>query len=409
MVQMIFHSGKLLIPGEEHLRDGFEVLVEGDTIREVTEGSIRSIGATRVDLNGMTLMPGLIDMHVHVVSALVNDIANSMAPPSLAALRAAKIMKGMLFRGFTTVRDVGGADLGLAMGVEERLIEGPRLIICGKGLGQTGGHSDSRDRFDGRAHFTGHIGQLGQVCDGVDGIRLAAREQLRAGANFIKIMGNGGVASPADPIHALGFSRDELNAVVEEAENAGTYVAAHLYTDKSIARAVECGVHSLEHCNLIGSETARLAARAGCFAVPTLVTHEALSREGAKYGLPPESIAKIDDVRLGGLASLSTMREAKLPMAFGTDLLGELHWYQMMEFEIRARVLPLHEIVASATTVAAQLCRMEGRVGEIVPGALADMLVVDGNPLQDPTLFKHDGGTLRAILQGGRFVKNELN
>jgi imidazolonepropionase-like amidohydrolase len=409
MSLLLFTGGRFLDPGCDRLVDGIELLVESDRIREVSDKPIASASATRIDLKGRTLMPGLIDMHVHVVSAVVNGVQNAMTPSSLVALRTARTMKAMLMRGFTTVRDLGGADLGLVMAVEEGLIEGPRLIICGKALSQTGGHSDPRDRSETRPLYAGRLGQVGQLCDGVDAVRLAAREQLRAGATFVKIMANGGVASPNDPIHALGFSRDEIKAAVEEAENAGTYVAAHLYTDKAIARAVECGVLSLEHCNLIQPETARKAAAAGCFAVPTLAAYEGLAREGTAFGLRPESAAKIETVRKGGIESLSYMRDAGLPMGYGSDLLGQLQKYQTLEFELRAQVLPLPEVVASATSVAAKLCRMEGEIGALVPGAYADLLVVDGDPTREATLFQNDGRALRAIMRGGQFFKNELH
>jgi imidazolonepropionase-like amidohydrolase len=409
MSQLILAGGRFLAPEHDRLIDGIEVLIEGDRIREVSEKPIASASAQRIDLRGRTLMPGLIDMHVHVVSAVVNGVQNAMTPSSLVALRTARTMKAMLMRGFTTVRDLGGADLGLVMAVEEGLIEGPRLIICGKALSQTGGHSDPRDRSETRPLYAGRLGQVGQLCDGVDAVRLAAREQLRAGATFVKIMANGGVASPNDPIHALGFSRDEIKAAVEEAENAGTYVAAHLYTDKAIARAVECGVLSLEHCNLIQPETAKKAAAAGCFAVPTLAAYEGLAREGTAFGLRPESAAKIETVRKGGMESLSYMRDAGLPMGYGSDLLGQLQKYQTLEFELRAQVLPLPEVLASATSVAAKLCRMEGEIGALVPGAYADLLVVDGDPTRNATLFQNDGRALRAIMRGGEFFKNELH
>ncbi|KRE02213.1 peptidase M38 [Bosea sp. Root381] len=409
MSPMLFTGGRFLDPSQDRLLDGIEVLIEGERVLEVSDRPIKSASATRIELGGRTLMPGLIDMHVHVVSSVVNGVANAMTPSSLVALRARRVMHAMLMRGFTTVRDLGGADLGLVMAVEEGLIDGPRLIICGKALSQTGGHSDPRDRSETRPLYTGRLGQVGQLCDGVDAVRLAAREQLRAGATFVKIMANGGVASPNDPIHALGFSKDEIRAAVEEAENAGTYVSAHLYTDKAIARAVECGVHSLEHCNLIQPETAKKAAAAGAFAVPTLAAYEGLALEGSNFGLRPESAAKIETVRKGGIESLSFMRDAGLPMGYGSDLLGQLQKYQTLEFELRARVLPLQEVVASATSTAAKLCRMEGEIGTLVPGAYADLLVVDGDPLSDPKLFQNEGPALRAIMRGGRFFKNELH
>ncbi|SHJ17909.1 Imidazolonepropionase [Roseomonas rosea] len=410
MTSYIFTNGQFLEPGATELRGGMEVLVEGDRIREVSDRPITSSSATRVNLRGKTIMPGLVDAHVHVIAAMVNLAENAAQPSSLAMMRAAKVMHGMLMRGFTTVRDLGGAEPGIATAVDEFLIDGPRVIPCGKALGQTGGHSDFRARSDDREGvFANRVGSLGRICDGVDAVRRAAREEIKSGARFIKIMANGGVASPNDPIHALGFSRDEIRASVEEAENAGTYVAAHLYTDKAIRRAVECGVHSLEHCNLIRPNTAEMAAKAGAIACPTLVAYEGLALEGKALGLGPESVAKIETVRTAGLESLDIMRRAGLPMAFGSDLLGGLHKYQSMEFEIRARVLPVHEILVSATTLAARLCMMEGEIGVLAPGAKADLLVVDGDPLKDLSCLQNQGAAMLAIMRDGRFFKNELN
>jgi imidazolonepropionase-like amidohydrolase len=363
-----------------------------------------------VDLRGRTLMPGLIDCHVHVIATLANVGANALLPDALIAHRSAKIMREMLMRGFTTVRDLGGATLGLRLAWEEGLFEGPRLVLCGKALSQTGGHGDFRGRHDTRdmGFFERRLGSLGRVADGEAELRRAAREELKAGADYIKVMANGGVASPTDPIANLGYSEGELRAIVEEAMMAQTYVAAHLYTDAAIARAVRAGVHSLEHCNLIQPETARAAAAAGAIACPTLVTYQALKDEGASLGLPPESVAKIDDVRLAGLRSLEVMREAGLSMAFGTDLLGPMHRHQSSEFTIRAEVLPPIEIIRSATSLAAKLLRQEGRLGSVAVSALADLLVVEGDPLRDLALLTAQGAHLSAIMQGGRFVKNLL-
>jgi imidazolonepropionase-like amidohydrolase len=404
----LFTNGQVFDPRWDAPRGGMEVLVEGGTIREVSDKPIRSEAATRIDLGGRVLLPGLIDAHVHVVAAMANLAANAMQPSSLAAFRAADVMRGMLMRGFTTVRDLAGADRGLADAQALGLITGSRLVICGKALSQTGGHSDGRARADDRAPMEGRVGTMGRLVDGVDAVRRAAREELRAGADFIKVMANGGVASPTDPIHMLQFSRAELKAAVEEAENSGTYVAAHLYTDAAIRRAVECGVRSLEHCNLIQAETAKLAVEHGCFAVPTLITYEKLATEGARWGLGPDSVAKIETVRRGGLESLAIMREAGLPMAYGSDLLGEMHVYQSEEFALRARVLPGIEVLRSATTIAAKVCGLEGRAGIIEPGADADLIVVETNPLEDWGVLEGQGNRMPAIMQGGRFVKQEL-
>lgn len=410
MTSYIFGGGRVLDPSRDELVGGLEVLVEGNRIREVSERPIAATNALRVNLAGRALMPGLIDCHTHVVAHEIDFQRNAIAPSSLAALRAARILHSFLQRGFTTVRDLGGADYGLVLALEEGLIEGPRLVICGKALSQTGGHSDFRIRSDDRPSvFAERVGAMGRLCDGVDEVRRAAREELKSGAAFVKIMANGGVASPNDPIHALQFSRDEIRAVVEEAANAGTYVAAHLYTDEAISRAIECGVHSLEHCNLIRPETASLAAESQCIAVPTLVAYEGLALDGEALGLNAQSVAKIETVRRGGMESLRIMSDAGVPMAFGTDLLGPLQKYQCLEFEILGRVLSNAEIIRSATIIGARLCRMEGEIGVIAPGAFADLLVVDGDPYSDLGCLQHDGRHMAAIMKDGVFVKNGLS
>ncbi|WP_251976188.1 metal-dependent hydrolase family protein [Salinicola avicenniae] len=391
-------------------RRGVNVLIENGRIAQVSEASIAAPDARVVDLKGRTLMPGLIDCHVHVIATTADLAANALLPDALVAARATPILKGMLARGFTTVRDVGGADRGIQQAVEEGHFAGPRLVVCGKALSQTGGHSDLRGFYDERddQYQTRRLGSLGRLCDGIDAVRRATRQEIKGGAQFIKVMANGGVSSPSDPIDFLSFSVDELKAIVEEAANAQTYVAAHLYTDQAIRRAVEAGVHSLEHCNLITPETARLAAERGAMACPTLVTYERLKIDGADFGLKPESVAKIDDVRLAGLESLAIMREAGLEMAFGTDLLGQMHPHQSEEFVIRSQVLPAQEIIRSATATAAKLLRMEGEIGCVAPGARADLIVVDGNPLEDLRLLAGQGDHLSLILQGGIAVKDRL-
>ena len=221
-------------------------------------------------------------------------------------------------------------------------------------------------------------------------------------------MANGGVSSPTDPIKFLGFSRAEVTAAVEEARNAQTYVAAHLYTDEAIRRAAECGVISIEHGNLVTPETARYLKEVGAYVVPTNVTFDVLAKEGAAMGLPPESVAKIEDVRGAGLSALKLLADAGVMMAFGTDLLGPMHHHQSDEFLIRARYLPAIEVIRSATVNAAKVVRMEGKLGVIAPEAHADLIVVDGDPLKKIELLVGQGRHMAAIMKDGRFVKNML-
>lgn len=390
-------------------REGADVLIEGGRIVEVSDRPIVSQAARSVDLGGRTLMPGLIDCHVHVVAGVADLGRNALLPDSLVAARAAGIMRDMLMRGFTTVRDVGGADHGLVVAVEEGAMVGPRLVVSGKALSQTGGHCDFRGRYDlrDRDYFGRKLGSLGRLADGVAEVRRAAREEIKGGAQFIKVMANGGIASPTDPIAFFGFSREELLAVVEEARDAQTYVSAHLYTVDAIRRAVECGVWSLEHCNLIDAQTAKLAAEHGAVVVPTLVTYDALASEGASLGFPPESVGKIEDVRSAGLRSLEILKAAGVRMGYGTDLLGAMHRHQSREFAIRAEALTPFDIIRSATTVAAEIVRMEGAVGVIAAGACADLIVVDGDPLKDVRILADPAKNLPAIIKAGQFVKND--
>jgi imidazolonepropionase-like amidohydrolase len=408
---IVFENARILDGSSDEGEQDRFVRVSGGTIAEVSDRPIRDQGARRIDLKGRTLMPGLIDCHVHVIAAMLDLGRNAALPDALVAYHAARIMQGMLHRGFTTVRDLGGATHALVEALEQGLIPGPRLIICGKALSQTGGHSDFRGRYDNREpdYQTRRLGAMGRVCDGVDQVRIAARDELRQGATFVKIMANGGVASPTDPIAFLGFSRDEIVAVVEEAHNAQTYVAAHLYTDEAISRAVSCGVRSVEHANLIEAPTARLMRDKGAIACPTLVAYEALKDEGASLGFPPESVAKIDDVRIRSPRSLEILSEAGVKMAYGTDLLGGLHRRQSEEFVIRGRVLEPIEVIRATTCHAAELIGMIGKIGVLAPGAFADLVVVDGDPLDDLELLTHQGRDLPIIMKDGEFIKNEMN
>lgn len=410
MSLIVFRNAAVLDAQAPHRREGCDVVVENDTIREVSERPVSLQGAAVIDVGGRTLMPGLIDCHVHTIATMLNLGANAAQPNAIITLKSASILRGMLDRGFTTVRDAGGADYALALAVESGVVPGPRMFVAGRALSQTGGHGDFRGRWDEREPCLccRRAGALARLVDGVDNVRKAVREEIKAGAHQIKIMASGGVASPTDPIAFFGYSEDELRAIVAEAAGAQTYVMAHAYTPAAIDRAVRCGVRTIEHGNLVDEETARLMAAKGAYAVPTLITYDALAQYGEELGLPRESVEKIEAVRKSGLESLEIFKRAGVKMGFGTDLLGELHVHQSTEFSIRAKVLSPHEVICAATSVAAEILRMDGRLGVIAPGAIADVLVVDGDPLKNIGLLEQQGKHLDVIMKAGAFAKNRF-
>jgi imidazolonepropionase-like amidohydrolase len=398
---LLLRNAKLLDPAEGSY-------VEGDI--RCADGRIVEIGTGLTapdvpieDVRGAVVMPGLIDAHVHV-TALTADLSSVPAlSPAYVAAHSARIMSGMLDRGFTTVRDAAGADYGLADAQAEGLIRGPRLLFCGRALSQTGGHGDGRSRGTHAHDDHPCCAGLGRIADGVDAVRAAARDELRKGAHHIKVMASGGVASPTDRIDSTQYAVEELRAIVEEAEAANRYVAAHAYTARAVNRALEVGIRSIEHGNLLDDRSVELFRERAAFLVPTLVTYWALKEEGRQFGLPESSWRKVDEVLGAGLAALERAARGGVKLVYGTDLLGGMHRHQKHEFRLRAEVQQPLDIIRSATSVAAELVNMPGEIGTLHPGAHADLLVLDGDPLADIGVLvepKH----LRHVVQGGNLV-----
>jgi len=361
-------------------------------------------GARVIDGTGKFILPGLIDCHVHVVASSADFRSLTYTPASYVYARTARIMGEMLRRGFTTVRDLSGADFGLALAQQEGLLEGPKLHFCGHALSQTGGHGDMR--LPGEDHDPNGRGccGIGRVADGVDAVRAAARDELRKGAHHIKIMASGGVSSPTDRIDSTQYSMEEMRAAVEEAEAANRYVAAHAYTARAINRALEAGVRSIEHGNLLDDESLRLFLEKDAFLVPTLVTYWALKEEGRSFGLTEEMWAKVDSVLSSGLEAIGRAHEAGVKMAFGTDLLGGMHRHQNEQFRLLGKVQPAIDAIRSATTTAARLLEREGRIGVVAPGADADMLVLSADPLADISVLADIAEHLDVLVQDGKVV-----
>ncbi|ANS79223.1 Prolidase [Serinicoccus hydrothermalis] len=381
-----------------------DIALEDGSIREIGRQLRAPEGATEIDASGTFVIPGLIDAHVHVTAGTADLAAQAEYSPYYVAAQTQGILHGMLSRGFTSVRDVGGADHGIAAAVGEGLWAGPRVFFGGKALSPSSGHADLRSA--GRQVLDNHVccPNIGTVADGVDAVRRACREQLRTGADHLKLMLSGGVASPTDRVDSLQFSADEIEAAVEEAANANRYVTGHAYTARAVNRGLELGLRSIEHGNLIDASSVELFLEHDAFLVPTLVTYEYLHSEGAEAGLPPASQAKVGDVLEAGLHALDLASRGGVKIALGTDLLGAMHRHQSQEFRIRAQVQSAPDILRSATLVGAELVEQTGTLGILAEGAAADLVLLRADPLEDAHVLATPEQHVRMVVQRGRVV-----
>jgi imidazolonepropionase-like amidohydrolase len=413
--RIIFRNARIFDGDSDRLIEGHEVVIAGALIEDLQPASPDiPQDAQIVDCGGRVLMPGLIDAHVHVYLASLNLPRLVQAPPTYFAHFAAQFLHACLDRGFTTVRDVGGADVGIANAIRDGLLtRTPRLFYGGRVITQTGGHGDFRpgdERLDDvpccGCGFHGN--HLAAVADGADAVRRAVREELRRGASHIKIMASGGVASPTDPLEQSQYSNEEICAAVDEATRAGSYVAAHCHPAQAIRRAAELGVRSIEHATLIDRETADIVAARGSYVVPTMATIFALTEEGEQLGLPPVSLEKLRQVSAKAMESLRILKSAGVKMALGTDLLGPQHVRQCTEFTLRSQALAAIDILRSACSIGAELIGQADKLGCIRKGATADLLLVNGNPLEDISLLARNGDALAAIIKDGQFHKRKI-
>lgn len=386
------------------------VVVEYDRITDLlsSPGNVKK-GDIVIDAEGKFILPGLIDAHVHVTSATV-DLATPQLPVTYSTCCAARNLYAALQRGFTTLRDVGGADFGLAMALRDGFIQGSRLFYCGRALSQTGGHGDFRaTTYDGDygAPMQSSATTIGQIADGITEVRRACRAELRKGASFIKIMAAGGVASPGDRITDTQYSGEELAAIAEEAAAKSTYVAAHVYSAESIQICLNHGVRTIEHGNLLDEETAALMKEKEAYLIPTVITYDALARRGAEFKFPEGSISKLADVRVQALDAVKIARKHGVKVGFGTDLLGPLWEEQSREFSLRAAIEKPMETIVSATRINAEVLNQTGRLGEISPQAYADILILDKNPAKDISVLV-DPDNIKMIMMAGKVYKSIL-
>ncbi|KAM0427909.1 hypothetical protein ACHAPT_007368 [Fusarium lateritium] len=345
---------------------------------------------------------------------LVDSAAGKIIPNSTVYISDGKIREpyacnAMLNRGFTSVRDCGCATLAMKQAIEQGLFPGPRLFIAGHALSQSGGHGDGRRQHDCHEYCGGSISTYHRIVDGVEQCLKFSREEFRQGADFIKIMGGGGVASPSDAIEHVQFTVEEVRAIVTVANNVGSYVTAHAYTPQSILQAIREGVRGIEHGNLINEETVKEMVQRNVYLTPTLVTYDAFAREeyAGKF-LSRTSEAKNREVLHSGLKALKMATDAGVKVCFGTDLLGPLQFAQTNEFSIRSRVISSTDIFKSATVTAAELLQQPEFLGQIKLGFAADLLVLESNPLEDITSLDRPQENLLAVIKDGRVVSSRV-
>lgn len=396
----------------EVLIEGGSIVIEDDRIREVAEGDTHVDGASVTDLGGRFVMPGLIDVHFHAYSITFNmHVLDNMPMPTKVA-HAARLLKGTLHRGYTTVRDPAGGEIGLQLAISQGLMEGPRYFHGGKALSQTGGHGDMRpaDQAEDPCGCAAN-GTFAEVVDGVDAVRKFCRNELRKGADHIKVFISGGVASPTDPVWMPQYTDEEIEAAVYEANTRRKYVVAHCHTDDGARRCLKTGVRSIDHCTMITEETAKLIKQAegGTYAVPTLAVMEQGLLHGKELGLTNDGIAKMRGVHEQAYASLEYLYRQGARLGMGTDLFGEkYHHMQNREFEFRADIVKPLDLLRSATSINAEIMKKSGQVGCIAEGAYADVLVLDGNPLEDIHLMARPEESFVAIMKGGDLVRSRM-
>lgn len=365
------------------------------------DGQISEIGTFSpegqiIDAAGKLVTPGFIDAHFHAYAHSLDGMYIERSPLSYSALVGSRRLTSALRRGFTTVRDVAGGDIGLANAIGREIFPSPHYLFSGPSLSQTGGHGDPRKQDLDVCFSHGH---LNEIVDGADNVRRTVRERLRTGAHCIKIMASGGVFSLTDPLRIPQYSPEEIQAAVEEAARRGSYVAAHAYSADAVTHAVENGVRSIEHGNLIDEATAKLMQEKGAYLVPTLATYDAMNRRGKELGLNAISLEKNQEVLTAGKEAVRMAYEAGVPVGFGSDLMGELDDEQLQGLRLQVEASSVLDTLRAVTRTNADLIQDTSR-GRIENGAVADLVIHPKNPFETPEVLWDVTAPRTVIKQG---------
>ena len=408
---MILLTGaRLWDPDTDFIADNVNILIEGTLIREITDQPIKTEAAINIDVENRFVLPGLIDAHVHVIANASNLNALANLPPYLVAARAKSTLEAMLMRGFTTVRDAGGADQGLVQAIEEGHFIGPRLFVSGLALAHRNGHGDYRAPGEANIGCPACRGfrSITRLVEDQASILRAVREEMTAGANQIKIMASGGLGTEK-ALEECFFEPEEIETAVQTAKGAGSYVMAHAYASDAVRRCIKAGVKSIEHGTLIDADTAALMTERGSFLVPTLGVFVALRDQARQKGHGKTRADRLDELLQQSLAGLDIARSAGVHIGHGSDHEGATQHLQSQEFAVRAEVMTPREILRAATQTNALIMGLSDELGSLTPGKRADLLVVDGDPLIDVSVLADPRHRLRLIMKDGQCFKNELS
>ncbi|MDR3279560.1 MAG: amidohydrolase family protein [Synergistaceae bacterium] len=408
MSLVVFKDATLLDCTGSEPRYPATVVVEDNIIREVG-GAGTSVpgGAEVVDCGGRTLMPGLIEGHMHL-NLFQGDASEQTRRnlPSMIVIKCLQVMEDTLMQGYTSALDAGGVDAGFRDAQAQGLVKGPRMQVCGRALTQSGGHADLRLPTEINPPVQ-HYFAIGVVADGVDAVRRAAREELRMGADYVKIMAAGGCASPSDEPDSVQYSLEEMKAAVDAADSVGKICLAHCYSPRSMQRCAEAGVKRVEHGNFMDEETARILKKHGVIYCPTLATYDIMSRRGAEFGIPDYFLRKMKVANEKSLEALAIAVKAGLVIGSGSDMVGPGQPFKTNELELKSRVMGAMGAILSTTKVNSEIMRIDGRVGTVEAGKLADLLLLDENPVENIAVFQNRD-KIRVIMQDGKYIKKTI-
>ncbi|WP_439273444.1 amidohydrolase family protein [Pseudochrobactrum sp. HB0163] len=400
------------------LQENCSLLIKGKTIGGILRAGETVADAQIIDGGNHVLMPGLIDAHWHSIIAAIPQMVAMTADSAYIHLIAAEEARRTLLRGFTTIRDAGGPAFALKRAIDEGHIEGPRIYPSGAMVSQTSGHGDFRLRTDLPRHSANDLSLaeasgISAIADGEAEVLRRVREQLMLGASQIKIMVGGGVASAYDPLDSVQFTEKEIRAAVDAASDWGTYVCAHVYTSPGIQRALACGVRSIEHGQLADEETVRRMADAGAWwsIQPFLADEDANVYASQIQRDQQKMIAE------GTIRAFDLGQKYNVNMAWGTDILFNPKGTATQGRQLAkiARWFDNADVLKMATGTNAQLLALSGRrnpysapLGVIETGALADILLINGNPLEDISLISDPDQNMKLIIKNGKIYKNTL-